>query len=64
MVLPATDRWPEAVRDARSLPLVMDGSTWLVAQLPPEYRPRVASPPARTGPTQDDLMRPAARNRT
>ncbi|TCZ56682.1 CvpA family protein [Roseicella aquatilis] len=64
MVLPATDRWPEAVREARSLPLVVDGSHWLVAQLPPEYRPRVASPPARPGPTQDDLMRPPARNRT
>ncbi len=64
MVLPATDRWPEAVRDARTLPLVESGSHWLVAQLPPEYRPRVASPPARPGPTQEDLMRPPARNRT
>jgi membrane protein required for colicin V production len=64
MVLPAADRWPEAVRDARTLPLVVDGSQWLVAQLPPEYPPRVASPPARPGPTQDDLMRPPARNRT
>lgn len=64
MVLPATDRWPEAVRDARALPLVESGSHWLVAQLPPEYRPRVASPPARSGPTQDELMRPPARNRT
>ncbi|WP_200306322.1 CvpA family protein, partial [Paracraurococcus ruber] len=64
MVLPATDRWPEAVRDARSLPLVVDGSNWLVAQLPPEYRPRVVTPPARPGPTQDDLLRPPARNRT
>ena len=64
MVLPAADRWPEAVRDARMLPLVVDGSHWVVAQLPPEYRPRVAAPPARGGPTQDDLMRPPARNRT
>jgi membrane protein required for colicin V production len=64
MILPAADRWPEAVRDARSLPLAIEGSHWLVAQLPPEYRPRVAAPPARPGPTQDDLMRPPARNRT
>ncbi|MFZ4406201.1 MAG: CvpA family protein [Paracraurococcus sp.] len=64
MVLPAADRWPEAVRDARVLPLVVDGSHWVVAQLPPEYRPRVAAPPGRPGPTQDDLMRPPARNRT
>jgi membrane protein required for colicin V production len=64
MVLPATDRWPEAVRDARSLPLVIEGAQWLVAQLPPEYQPRVASPPARPGPTQEDFERPPARNRT
>ena len=47
MVLPAADRWPEAVRDARMLPLVVDGAHWIVAQLPPEYRPRVAARPAR-----------------
>jgi membrane protein required for colicin V production len=64
MVLPATEKWPEPVRDARSLPLVVDGAAWLAAQLPPDYRPRVATPPARPGPTQDDLMRPPARNRT
>lgn len=64
MVLPAADRWPEAVRDARVLPLVVDGSHWVVDHLPPEYRPRVAAPPARGLPTQDDLMRPPARNRT
>lgn len=64
MLLPAADRWPEAVRDARALPLVVDGSHWLVAQLPPEYRPRVAAPPDRRAPTQEDLMRPPARNRT
>ncbi|MCB4822440.1 CvpA family protein [Roseicella aerolata] len=64
MVLPAADRWPEAVREARTLPLVVDGSHWLVAQLPPEYRPRVAAPPARPGPTHDELLRPPARNRT
>lgn len=64
MVLPAAEKWPEAVRDARSLPLVVEGATLLVEQLPPDYRPRVASPPVRPGPTQDDLMRPPARNRT
>ncbi|MBV1797288.1 CvpA family protein [Siccirubricoccus sp. G192] len=64
MVLPATERWPEAVRDARSLPLVIEGADWLVEQLPPDYRPRVATPPARPGPTMDDLLRPPARNRT
>jgi membrane protein required for colicin V production len=64
MVLPATERWPEAVREARSLPLVVDGANRLVAMLPPDYRPRVSSPPLRPDPTQDDLLRPPARNRT
>ncbi|MEN0076707.1 MAG: CvpA family protein [Paracraurococcus sp.] len=64
MVLPATDRWPEAVREARSLPLVIEGAQWLVARLPAEYRPRIAFPPDRRAPTQDELMRPPARNRT
>lgn len=64
MVLPAAERWPEPVREARSLPLVIEGAHWLVAQLPPDYRPRVASPPARPGPTQEDFERPPARNRT
>jgi hypothetical protein len=43
---------------------VIEGSTGLVEQLPPEFRPRVAAPPASPGPTQDELMRPPARNRT
>jgi membrane protein required for colicin V production len=64
MVLPAADRWPPAVRDARSLPFVADGAEWLVDQLPPEIRPRVATPPVPPGPTREDLMRPPARNRT
>jgi membrane protein required for colicin V production len=64
MVLPATDRWPDPVREARSLPLVIEGANWLVAHLPAEYRPRVAAPPLRPGPTQEDFERPPARNRT
>jgi membrane protein required for colicin V production len=64
MVLPATERWPDPVREARALPLVIEGAHWLVAQLPTEYRPRVAAPPARPGPTQEDFERPPARNRT
>jgi membrane protein required for colicin V production len=43
---------------------VVEGSNWLVTHLPPEYRPRVAAPPARLGPTIEDLLRPPARNRT
>lgn len=64
MVLPATERWPEAVREARTLPFVVQGASWLADQLPPDIRPKVAVPPGQPGPTQDDLMRPPARNRT
>jgi membrane protein required for colicin V production len=64
MVLPAPDRWPEAVREARFLPLAAQGAGWLIAQLPPEIRPRLAEPPVRPAPTQDQLMRPPARTRT
>ena len=62
--LPATERWPDPVRQARSLPPVSDGATWLVGLLPPEYRPRLPDPPATREPTADDLLRPPARNRT
>lgn len=64
MLLPATEQWPAAVRDARFLPLVVEGAELLVAQVPPDLKPGVARPPAQPGPTQDDLMRPPARNRT
>ena len=64
MLLPATEQWPAAVRDARLLPLVVDGAQWLAGLMPPDIQPRVAIPPALPGPTQDDLMRPPARNRT
>lgn len=63
LVVP-TDRWPPVVRDARALPLVEDGAAWLVVQLPPDVRPRLPVPPDRSGPTQDQLLRPPARDRT
>ncbi len=63
-LLPATEQWPEPVRQARLLPFVVDGAHWVTDHLPPEVRPRVAIPPALPEPTQDDLMRPPARNRT
>lgn len=60
---PDTGQWPEPVREARSLPHVADGARWVVGLLPQEYRPRVAAPPERRVPTQEDLLRPPARNR-
>jgi membrane protein required for colicin V production len=64
MVLPGTDRWPAAVRDARALPLVAAGAEWTVARLPPRFRPTVLLAPGRPAPTLEELMRPPARNRT
>jgi membrane protein required for colicin V production len=63
LFLPAVERWPEAVRDARALPLVAEGAGWLVAQLPEEFRPRLPEPPDRPAPSMDQLLRPPARSR-
>lgn len=62
MVIPL-EQWPPPVRESRSLPLAADGAAWLVQRLPEGLRPRVAPPPARPVPTQDDLMRPPPRAR-
>jgi membrane protein required for colicin V production len=64
MIPTPAERWPEAVREARSLPLVAAGAHWLVDMLPPDYRPPLAASPGQPGPTMDDLLRPPARNRT
>ncbi|MFC3126857.1 CvpA family protein [Pseudoroseomonas globiformis] len=63
LVLPAVDRWPEPVRQARSLPIVADLSDKLVSHLPPEYRPRLPDMPPSSMPAMDELLRPPARNR-
>jgi len=64
LFLPAIDRWPQPVREARSLPLVADAAEWLVQLLPLQYRPRVPEPPTGPGPTLEQLLRPAARERS
>jgi membrane protein required for colicin V production len=63
LAMPAPERWPEPVRQARSLPLVSDGARWLVERMPPDFRPQLpqAGAPA---PSFDQLLRPAARSRT
>jgi membrane protein required for colicin V production len=63
LFLPSTDRWPEAVQSARTLPIVADASKTLVLQLPPEYRPRLPELPQRSIPSMDELLRPPARDR-
>jgi len=63
LFLPSVERWPEPVREARSLPVVADAAAWLVAQLPPEYRPRLPDLPRSDMPRMDELLRPPARGR-
>lgn len=64
LAVPAGDRWPEEVLRARSLPLVADGAVWVVAQLPPDFRPRLPDGTGRHDPSLDQLLRPPARSRT
>lgn len=63
LFLPDVDRWPEEVRQARSLPVVADGASWLVAQMPPDFRPRLPDGAGRRDPTLDEILRPPARSR-
>ena len=62
MVLPV-DHWPPVVLGARALPMVYDGAIWVAAQLPPGYRPQVAPPPGRGGPTAEALLRATPQGR-
>ncbi len=50
------EKWPDAMLRARSLPLVYDGAVWVAGQLPEQYRPRVAPPPAGPVATEADLL--------
>lgn len=58
LLVPQTERWPQAVLDARGLPLVVSGARDVSGLLPADYRPRLAEPPERPLPTQEDLLRP------
>jgi membrane protein required for colicin V production len=62
LAMPAPERWPEPVRQSRSLPLASDGARWLVDQLPPDFRPQLPQAGAQP-PSLDQLLRPAARSR-
>lgn len=63
LVLPDSDRWPEPVRQARSLPFAAQGAAWVVAKLPDDFRPRLPEGTGRQEPTMDQLLRPPARSR-
>ena len=58
LFLPQTERWPEAVLNARGLPLVVSGARTVAGLLPADYRPRIAEPPEPRVPTQEELLRP------
>ncbi len=64
LLVPAAERWPDPVRDARSLPLVADAARWAADLLPPDVRPRLPDGAGRQEPSLEDLLRPPARNRT
>ena len=40
-----TDRWPEPVLQARTLPIAYEGAEWFTNLLPVAYRPRIYPPP-------------------
>lgn len=63
MFAPETATWPDAVKQARSLPIVAEGARLAVERVPEAYRPRLVAPPGPGGPTMDDLLRPPARSR-
>jgi membrane protein required for colicin V production len=64
LFLPATELWPAAVRNARTLPVAADAAHAVVSFLPAEYRPRLPELPDRGLPSMDELLRPPARGRT
>jgi membrane protein required for colicin V production len=64
VVLSEPGKWPDPVREARSLPVVAEGARWLMDQLPPDYQRRLVAPPPLPDPGFNDLVRPPSRNRT
>jgi len=62
LVVPA-DHWPESVVRARSLPFAYAGAAWLVAQLPPDYRPKLQAPPSGRQATAEELLQAVPQGR-
>ena len=62
LAVPA-DRWPQPVRQARTLPFAYDGAVWAVGLLPQEYRPVVRMPPSGRETRAEDLLRAPAQGR-
>jgi membrane protein required for colicin V production len=55
-LLPA-ESWPLKVRQARSMPFVYQGASWVVDRLPAADRPALAAPPEPRQATAAELMR-------
>ncbi|MCX7683779.1 MAG: CvpA family protein [Acetobacteraceae bacterium] len=52
LLVPQSDRWPAAVREAAAIPYVVRGAEAAVALLPPDLRPRLPDPaPGAQAPT-------------
>lgn len=64
LAVPDRARWPAEVLEARALPYAADGAAWLIAQLPPDFRPPLPDGTGRNQPSLDQLLRPPARDRT
>ncbi len=50
------ERWPPVVAEARALPIIYRGATWVADKVPPAYRPQVAPPPGAHGPSEQALL--------
>lgn len=59
--LTAPDRWPPAVREARSGPVVADAAAWVANLLPPDLRPRINAWPGPAAPTSAQLLQAPTR---
>lgn len=57
------DRWPDAVLEARSLPFIYQGASWVVQKLPPDHRPQLYAPPPGREATANDLLRASPQGR-
>lgn len=56
VVLPHTESWPPALKQARAVPVLYQGAAWFVSLLPEKLRPVVAAPPSPATPTSADLL--------
>jgi membrane protein required for colicin V production len=57
------DRWPEPVREARSMQFAGQGAAWLVRQLPKQYQPQLPPLPIGFGAHAADLLQLPAQGR-